>query len=261
MKLYIDKIKKVIYYVLRINCCMNIKIFLFLIILGNNLFSEENFGIYFIPNNEETLNWDELQERVWGRNNRKNGFLTIYGISDDDKIFYSTSHSYSAYLYIYDLRNNEVVSWWHSFMISLSEINTIAAEYNIKTINENVRIESFPLLYKNTVYMFETMTRYVNQNGNEVEIIDEYYGLYDRNVELYFLEKNNSIKLGTMYVRRRGGGIFMHTFKYYYFRNPFEGNKIIIVAVIDVETGGNEEYLGNEYLLFGYDLSQLNNKN
>jgi hypothetical protein len=195
-------------------------------------------------------------ESIREANGGINGYLRIYGISDDDKIFYSTIIHISINFYIYDLKSNEIVSWWNYYTFDLNKINSIASEYNIKLINEYVSIEKFPINFTNAIY--ELKSEYIafgHDRYEEFGIESNVWRVYSC-YTFYFIKnsKKTTIELGKKIAQKYGT---IYGTDFVFFRNPFNENRIVIIIINSVEYGGNYEYGLNEYLLFGFDLDQL----
>jgi hypothetical protein len=206
---------------------MKIKMFLLLLLLVNSLYADggppidlyrdnRDIVITFIPFSAEEIN------RIFYSTDANNT-INIYGLIENDKIFYSTHKMF----YTYDLVNNVIVSWWHMYMTE--KMITEIEKYNIRPFNNNIDINFFPILYRYTLYSLETKTKYTyihHQTGYEIEVDPETYehlNYADRYITFYLVDSLNnvSINIGEVFIEARG---YTHETKYCFFINPYDNN-------------------------------------
>jgi hypothetical protein len=100
---------------------------------------EKNAGINFYPYSKEAP--------ILNQHSRRNGCINIYGLIDNNRIFYSILDFRFEKFILYDLLKNQIISEWHysndAWWPSLiDEVNNAMAEYTIMPLNEDIEIPS-----------------------------------------------------------------------------------------------------------------------
>jgi hypothetical protein len=225
------------------------KILLFLAIISSHVFADDNFPITF-----DSFNKAEIKPfSLIGTD-----FLNIYGFIDDNKVLYSTSWARGRYFYIYDFENDAIVDSWTDF--SIDKMDNDLSQYTIRPIDNNTKVEMFPIMINGTQYNLEI--KYLNAHtGEELVIPLNESPLYNGNKKITFFLINNSNgaskKMGIATINETRGSVYYHETNYCFFRHPYDKNKIIIILIHDMEIQGDQEGWWKEATLFQIDLREL----